>query len=588
MHRADPSNARRYVMKLVLFVIAVLTAAAAPASTVTELVLQAREEGEISADQAALYLTYSVVSPDRLPAWLTGPDAEFEPSGTPALHEVQLMMDQLTEATKERILQLTARPQLSGPEYTFDSPQGYFKIHWTDVGEDATTRGYCDEIAEGADSSWIVECNQLGYNEPPSDLGAGGDEKYDIYVMRISALGYCSHSGEPGDPSTPNNDSASHIVISNVIYGWGQKVCTVSHEFQHACQFAYDVAEPTWFMENCAVWMEEQVYPSINDYSGYISGESALRKPWYDIRSGAMYWYGAFTYPWFIEERIHIDAVREIWELCADTLGMNMLGAHHGMYRNHGMTFEQAMMEYGMWRWFTEDNWFEGCGYSEESSTWYPGPYCFTGYHWIDQLPDTVDNISDSYDPDTYGLHWIIVDVSAYQGGWVNMAFDGRDNFEWNLAIVRWDEGVSNELQWFDVPEPSGEIELAAATEGWDYLVFFPMFLDETSIEHYYEGIITYSTGCEEEQGSGDGTIELRTPNPILPGGSVEFDMVADGRAEIALYELSGRRVATICDDTFTAGSHSVSMQTDLPVGTYLITLYANDQVATRKVCLTR
>ena len=571
-----------------------LLAPAALATTSYQAILEAEAAGELSVDQTVLYLTYSVISPELLPAEYA--TLETERCGTPALHDAYLRREDASEPIRRQLLDL-ARPTLSGPEYTFDSDEGYFKIHWTDQGVDATTLEYCEEIADAADLSWETEVNEMGYYAPPSDQGLGGDTKYDIYVMQLSGgtLGYTTCAGEPSNPSTPNNDKASHIVMDSDIYSDGTKICTVAHEFQHACQMAADADEPSWFMENCAVWMEEQVYPEINDYSGYISGESALRRPMWDIRSGPMYHYGAFTWPWFMENSISVESVLDVWVNCAEEWGANMLEAQSDMFESNGTNFEHAFMLYGYYRWCTYENWYAGCGlYDEEAAGWSPGPLVINGYHYFDELPaldinDMVGLAGDVYELDAYGIHYIQVELADYQDGWVQIDFDGRDNFEWNLASILYSEAGDSQFQWFNVEAPDNELSFAVEANGWDYVIFFPAFMTDTGLDANYDMDITYSTGVEGGAVTPEALGLSLSANPVTPQGSVNVDLPAAGRAELRVYDMSGRRVATLCNEELAAGSHSFGLQgLDLDTGTYLFNLASGNQITTTKAVVVR
>ncbi len=79
-------------------------------------------------------------------------------------------------------------------------------------------------------------------------------------------------------------------------------------------------------------------------------------------------------------------------------------------------------------------------------------------------------------------------------------------------------------------------------------------------------------------------------PNPITGHGTVHFGLPADGSIKITLYDVSGRRVATICDASYAAGYHSVSFDTGghLQSGIYLVTLRQGSEVRTQKVVISR
>jgi hypothetical protein len=485
-----------------------------------------------------------------------------------------LMFDRLSAPIREEILLLLARPGLSDPEYTFNSPMDYFKIHWTDSGADATTLAYAQSIADIMDYSWTIQCDSMGYFEPPPDKYAGGDDRYDIYLMLLSGgtPGYCSSGGEYKPPDSTHSCSASYIAIRT---GMGMNLCkaTGSHEFQHAVQMSYDYQEPTWFMENCAVWMEDMVYDDINDYIGYVGGgDNPIRKPWYDIRSQAMYWYGGCIYPRYMWLRMDEYAVREVWELCAETIGINTLLAQQDMYANHGMTWEQGFMEYGCWRWFVKTHWYEGCGMFDDEATLWGSPYVFS-YHNHTSLPASGDD--GIYDPDRFGIVWIKVDLENYQDGWIEMAFDGRNGFEWNMGTILWLESGDHEYVWYDCDPTTGDINVAVPGAGWDYVIFLVAFMGETSVTHYYEYNITYETGIE---GGVITPAELDltvSANPLTAGGEITMDIPAAGAARLF-------------DGTVEAGNHAVSYNGELLQGTYFLRLYAGNQIKTIKVVLAR
>ena len=550
--------------------------------TPMERILNSLEAGEISEVEAAELLVESVTDYESLPLRFTE-GTDVARCGTPAMLEAMRLGGGTDTAN---------RPSFTGPHYTFDSPSGRFKIHWTDAGADATTLGYANTIAGAADSSWAVQCDEMGFFHPPPDNGVGGDDKYDIYIKYLTGgtLGYTTCAGEYRPPDSTHDSSASHIVMDNGITGSGTRVCTVAHEFQHAIQMSYDYNEPTWFMENCAVWMEEMVYPEINDYLMYISyGENALRYPWMDIRSGSMYWYGAFTWPWMMWDRWGYTSVRDIWDYCASQSGNTMIEAHENMFADHGLDFESFFMDYGIWRWFTAGNWFAGCGmYNSEVALWIPGPRVLP-YHEVTSLPFAGDQTAN-FAPDTWGIHWIRVDLEDYQDQWIEMCFDGRDGFEWNLGVIMQDVSGDFTAQWYDCDPATGNKTVAVGAAGWDYAIFFPAFISTTPLDHTYTfNITSLGTGLE---GSPDVSDQLNlsvSSNPMPAGGFVTFEMPAAGNAQLQVYDMSGRVAATLLDEEVLAGTHTVQFQeTGLSNGTYFVILYAGDRMASRKMVLAR
>jgi hypothetical protein len=59
------------------------------------------------------------------------------------------------------------------------------------------------------------------------------------------------------------------------------------------------------------------------------------------------------------------------------------------------------------------------------------------------------------------------------------------------------------------------------------------------------------------------------------------------GRTSLRVYDLIGREVATLADDLFEAGTHSVRFNgADLATGVYICELRAGGYVASRKILL--
>lgn len=510
-----------------------------------------------------------------------GVPAESGPCGTPARMEAFRLIGPAGYSSANR-------PSLSGTEQTLDSPGGNFKIHWTNSGSDSTTYGYALSIALAADSSWAVQCDQMGFFEPPPDNGVGGDDLYDIYIVQLTGgvIGYASCAGEYQPPDSTHDCSASHIVVHNYIEDLGQRNCVVAHEFQHAIQASYDYNEAIWFLENCAVWATEMVYPDVDDYLGCIaSGDNALRTPWLDIRS---YSYGGFPWVWMMWDRWGYESVRDIWDYCAAEPGANTLSAHDSMFADRGVTFEEFFMDYGVWRWFTAANWYEGCGmFCQESSTWLPGPRVLP-WHEITELPFTGDQ-TPYFPPDRFGIHWIRVDLAGYQDGWIEMDFDGRDGFHWNLGVILQDLSGDHYFHWYQCDPVTGDRTVSVNADGWDCAVFFPAFMDLTSLDHLYEFTVDYTSGMEGSPETGERPGLALSSNPMGRGGTVDLTLPETGMVRLEVYDVTGRLARTLLREELEAGCHTIRFEdSDLAPGTYFVVLSTGGSSFCRKVVLVR
>ena len=96
----------------------------------------------------------------------------------------------------------------------------------------------------------------------------------------------------------------------------------------------------------------------------------------------------------------------------------------------------------------------------------------------------------------------------------------------------------------------------------------------------------------------GDETFVLRvlgaSPNPFSPTTSVSFELPAAGRAELAIFSVDGRRVATLVDTRLSAGPHSIAWNgsdargRSVGSGIYFARLSFGGQVAHARMTLLR
>jgi hypothetical protein len=83
-------------------------------------------------------------------------------------------------------------------------------------------------------------------------------------------------------------------------------------------------------------------------------------------------------------------------------------------------------------------------------------------------------------------------------------------------------------------------------------------------------------------------------PNPFGSSTEIEFVLGTAGRAEVSVYDVNGRRVATLADGDYPAGTQRLTWEGRggdggrLPSGVYFVELRAGDYKSVRKVLLTK
>ena len=178
---------------------------------------------------------------------------------------------------------------------------------------------------------WNREIVQLGFRKPKRDAKSsnnGGNGRIDFYLADVGAespplYGYCT-SDDPHLRSVSGyrfSNMSAYCVFDND-YSSSQFPnqtpiknlrVTAAHEFFHAVQFSYDIFEDLWFLENTAVWIEDEVYGGINDNLQYLES-SSMRRPQVSLDLGSNFFeYGNYIFWRFASERFGARFVKQVW-----------------------------------------------------------------------------------------------------------------------------------------------------------------------------------------------------------------------------------------------------------------------------------
>ncbi len=264
------------------------------------------------------------------------------------------------------------RPNLPNPQ-TYGTT--HFLIHYTLEGPQAVdpadgdgsgTPDYTELIGETLEHVWQVEVDQMGWPAPANDRGEGGDERIDVYLEELLLDGYAgysdTYSGFLGD--NPNSEEKErhaaygYMSLDNdyleVDEEWNETStelmqATVAHEFNHLIQAGIDDNDlHYWLYEATATWMEDEVYPDVNDGVYYL--DSVFKSP--DVclvaeyaRGDDLHWYGEWLLLRLISERYGSDIVRVAWENMRKMSGFEALDAALSPY---GSSLEAEIHDYAV------------------------------------------------------------------------------------------------------------------------------------------------------------------------------------------------------------------------------------------------
>lgn len=509
---------------------------------------------------------------------------------TPIFLEVKANWDRLSARTRKALQLAGERPSYNFTEYTYDTPEGHFKIHYVRDGDSAVYEpdkddnvnghpDWVDGVAAVLEHVWDAEITALKYKIPPSDdwypgtEDNGGDGRYDVYLLNLTGgtpqyLGYTK--GELFLPGSLTS-ATSYIALDNDYIGYVGPIphtplewlqVTAAHEFFHAVQMGYDGREyesepfrPYW-MEMSAVWMEEMVYDGVNDYVGYLS--AFFDYPWLSLktfRDGSdLHAYGSCVWPMYLQERFDTTIIRDIWEGCAQVAENNAIDYPDGPSATdhaldaRGVTFEEAFREFTVWNYFTGDRARTQLYYSEG-----------------DTFPQVkVDRVHEDYPvhltspdslPENLGSSYVVFvpDPSLKEGG-IEIDFFGRSG-EYKVSVLGY---RPSPLEPFDTTiflDPF-DMEGTLGFCNWNvYLkvVMIPAVITRSpDYDWVYEYDASYDSLCREGPSlPHEDSVLQNYPNPfVIETESARtffpFVLSLPSRVRIDIFTVGGERVKTL------------------------------------------
>jgi hypothetical protein len=274
---------------------------------------------------------------------------------TPALAQLFASLPSLSADDRRTAEAILARPDDSQPDppgthkwsghEAGGSPRctTHFCVHFTTSGADASNAGYAQAMANlfeddvypcenGTAAAACAGSPGLGWRDPAPDGSAGETgvarctqpSCVDIYIEDLfpdRIFGYVAlDPGQTQDPSVPHfgylvMDRDYDRFATPALTGTEAEEVTAAHEYNHVLQNVYDYLEDTWMFEATAVYMEDKVYPSINDYLNYVNAWVAnTRQPLTAFPATNLKAYGSAVWNHWLDHRYGPGVVRGAWE----------------------------------------------------------------------------------------------------------------------------------------------------------------------------------------------------------------------------------------------------------------------------------
>ncbi len=303
-----------------------------------------------------------------IPAHLAPPDGEPVKCGFPV---ISFALHQRRTGPTEQARQAGVAGILARTELQVSVLAGNFRVHYDTIGINTpalldsagaripgTARAYVDSIFSILSYAASYEIGTLHYLPPISDGLLGGGPECDIYVMELGNMyGYTT----PDESIPAGGRTSSSITIDNDFVfvrpeknrGMPGLRVTIAHELNHVLQIGnygyWD--EDAFFYEITSTWMEDVVYPEVNDYYNYLKASwSHFRNPETSFASSELIMYSRAIWGHYVSKSFGIDVMRETWENIKFARPQSAIDQ---TLRAHGMDFAGAYAAWSLWNYFT-------------------------------------------------------------------------------------------------------------------------------------------------------------------------------------------------------------------------------------------
>lgn len=214
----------------------------------------------------------------------------------------------------------------------------HFCVHWVDESIDAPkltdadgngVPDFVQRVEAVAEHVYATENGALGWRKPKCDGERGGLTcRTDVYLGEIGGA-FFGYSELDADQATRGHRLPrrlyGYLVLDNdysasEFPGTTQEhdlEVTFAHEYAHILQFGYDAYQDPWFAESTAVWMEDEVYGSINGYLRYV--RRWVNRYATPLTASSLKTYGSVVWNKWLARRYGPEIVREAWARAVHT-----------------------------------------------------------------------------------------------------------------------------------------------------------------------------------------------------------------------------------------------------------------------------
>lgn len=482
-------------MFVALAAVTLLAGSASPASfdgTALDRIERAYADGRIDAPTRALLGLTLARSPASLPE-------EFRPAAGEAAPRCGAMLvrrawlenevGSFDEAQSAQFALGVARPNLDSSVAVLDSA-GTTVIATVHYASASTTLSQAQAAADFVTESWIAQVDQREWRVPPEDAGAGGadpDVDLDIYLDPAQSAAVTVPEGTGPEAW---EDVPTFVVIDPTV---ANIQTFIAHELNHVLQYGYDAREADMIYEATAVWMEDEIYDTVNDYTFYVGDfqaapERALSYATYE----GNYMYGAALFVHYLASfggDGHL--IEPLWD------GMKQTGATNTVDFYDSVEAQMATLG-GFSDLETVYADFAGIRYAYGVLGTFDEGADIDPVEVLATFPlDALENGTSANPPMGLGANYLVVTTTgAAPDDTVTLTVDGNDDGPWAITIVT-DDGSG-----VIASDEDGDGTVEATANGLDQTTFVAFAITHGG------GV---DAGPDLSTGAGGHTIDLTT-----------------------------------------------------------------------------
>jgi len=252
---------------------------------------------------------------------------------------------------------------------TIQSPLGKFLLHYDTINTDSSSHAvpledisengipdFIDSAAVFLDYAWQQEIDVLGF-QPPLDTLGKPVEHYNIYFSNRARGEYGLTTFVDEISVLPGDNFTSFIELDNTFQdghftpGLDGLRVTCAHEFNHAIQLGYNFRQgDTYIFELTATWIEDVLYPEVNDYFQYLPTffNTVQNRNFTTNIFPNLYANGIFMQ--MLSAQYNTDIVTDIWDRIKTEKAIDAIDTE---LKIRGSSFSESLNDYGKWMYFT-------------------------------------------------------------------------------------------------------------------------------------------------------------------------------------------------------------------------------------------